>query len=327
MFFAEAPGPTEDKITPRIRNTASALWKIYGAMTILEIVLLKMAGMPLFDAVCNSFSTLAAGGFSPNPQSIMGYHSNLINWIIIFFMFWAGASFILQYRVVVKRNPLLLFKNEEFKVYLTMVCLFSLAIAGVLFLNDKYSLFEAITSGFYQVISITTSTGNASKDFAQWDFTAQVLLFMVMFMGSCSSSAGGGIKMTRWILVFKSLKAELLRILHPNAVINIKIDNCVVPAEVVRQIFVFIYFYFIIFAIGALMITIVEKDVVIGLSGSITALGNIGPGFGVITGPMGSFSSLHSISKAVMTVWMLVGRLEIIPFLVFFQKDFWSIKK
>ena len=173
MFFAEAPGPTEDKITPRIRNTASALWKIYGVMTVLEIILLKLAGMPLFDAVCNSFSTLAAGGFSPNPQSIMGYHSNLINWIIIIFMFFAGASFILQYRVIVKKNPLLFFKNEEFKVYLAMVCLFSFAIAAVLFVNDKYSVFEAITSGFYQVISITTSTGNASKDFVQWDFTAQ----------------------------------------------------------------------------------------------------------------------------------------------------------
>lgn len=327
MFFAEAPGPTEDKITPRIRNTASALWKIYGVMTVLEIILLKLAGMPLFDAVCNSFSTLAAGGFSPNPQSIMGYHSNLINWIIIIFMFFAGASFILQYRVVVKRNPLLFFKNEEFKVYLAMVCLFSFAIAAVLFVNDKYSVFEAITSGFYQVISITTSTGNASKDFVQWDFTAQVLLFMVMFMGSCSSSAGGGIKMTRWILVFKSLKCELVKILHPNAVMNIKIDNSVVPTDVLRQIFVFIYFYFLTFAIGALIITIVEKDIVIGLSGSITALGNIGPGFGPVTGPMGSFSSLHDISKAVMTAGMLIGRLEIIPFLVFFQRDFWTIKR
>ena len=150
---------------------------------------------------------------------------------------------------------------------------------------------------------------------------------MVMFMGSCSSSAGGGIKMTRWILVFKSLKCELVKILHPNAVMNIKIDNSVVPTDVLRQIFVFIYFYFLTFAIGALIITIVEKDIVIGLSGSITALGNIGPGFGPVTGPMGSFSSLHDISKAVMTASMLIGRLEIIPFLVFFQRDFWTIKR
>lgn len=327
MFFAEAPGPTEDKITPRIRNTASALWKIYAVLTILEIVLLKLAGMPLFDAVCNSFSTLAAGGFSPHPQSIMGYHSNIINWIIIFFMFFAGTSFILQYKVINKKNPLLLFKNEEFRVYTIMICIFALAIAGVLFVNDNYSIIDSITSGFYQVISITTSTGSASKDFVQWDFTAQVLLFMVMFMGSCASSAGGGIKMTRWILVFKSLKSELLRILHPNAVINIKIDNSVVSQEVLRQIFVFVYFYFITFAIGAIIITITERDIIIGLSGSISALGNIGPIFGHIAGPMGSFSSLHDISKAVMTIWMLVGRLEIIPFLVFFQRDFWTIKR
>ncbi len=327
MFFAEAPGPTEDKITPRIRNTASALWKVYSVLTILEIILLKFAGMPLFDAVCNSFSTLAAGGFSPNPQSIMGYHSNLINWIVLIFMFIAGSSFILQYKAITRRSLKLFWQNEEFRVYTIMVCLFSLSIAAVLYFNDNYSIFESITSGFYQVISITTSTGNASKDYIYWDFTAQVLLFMVMFMGSCASSAGGGIKMTRWILVFKSLKSELMRILHPNAVMNIKIDNSVVPTDVLRQIFIFIFFYFMVFGIGAIIITIAEKDVVIGLSGSITALGNIGPGFGPVVGPMGSFSSLTDVSKTVMTVSMLVGRLEIVPFLVFFQRDFWSIKR
>lgn len=326
MFFAEAPGPTEDKITPRIRNTASALWKIYGILTILEIILLKLAGMPLFDAVCNSFSTLAAGGFSPNPESTFGYHSNLINWIILFFMFFAGASFILQYKSINRKNPFLLFQNEEFRAYTTGIFIFSTAIALVLFFNDNYNVIDSITSGFYQVISITTSTGSASVDFAKWDFCAQVLLFMVMFMGSCASSAGGGIKMTRWILVFKSLKAELVRILHPNAVINVKIDNSVVSTEVIRQIFVFVYFYFIIFALGAIIITISEHNVVTGISSSITALGNIGPAFGQVTGPMGSFSTLHPISKITMIIWMLVGRLEIIPFLVFFQRDFWSIK-
>ena len=283
--------------------------------------------MPLFDAVCNSFSTLAAGGFSPNPQSIMGYHSNLINWIVLIFMFIAGSSFILQYKAITRRSLKLFWQNEEFRVYTIMVCLFSLSIAAVLYFNDNYSIFESITSGFYQVISITTSTGNASKDYIYWDFTAQVLLFMVMFMGSCASSAGGGIKMTRWILVFKSLKSELMRILHPNAVMNIKIDNSVVPTDVLRQIFIFIFFYFMVFGIGAIIITIAEKDVVIGLSGSITALGNIGPGFGPVVGPMGSFSSLTDVSKTVMTVSMLVGRLEIVPFLVFFQRDFWSIKR
>lgn len=327
MFFAEAPGPTEDKITPRIRNTASALWKIYAVLTVIEIILLKSAGMPGFDAVCTSLSTLAAGGFSPNPESIMGYHSDLINRIVIFFMFLSGTSFILQYRVITSKKPLLFFKNEEFKMYLSLIFLFSITIAVILYFKNGYTLSESITSGLFQTISISTSTGSASVDYTQWNFSAQVVLFIVMFMGGCASSAGGGVKMTRWILVFKSLKSELIKILHPNAVINIKVDNTVISQEVIRQIFVFVFYFFLIFALGAVIITITEHDIVTGLSGAISAVGNVGPGLGGTIGPMGSFGSLHIISKSVMIIGMLVGRLEIIPFLVFFQGDFWQIKK
>lgn len=327
MFFAEAPGPTEDKFTPRIRNTASALWKVYAGLTILEIILLMWAKMPGFDAVCNSLSTLAAGGFSPNPQSIMGYHSNHITWIVLIFMFFAGASFNLQYKVIVQKNPLLLFKNEEFRTYLLLVLFMSGLIAFSLFINDKYDVFGAVTASLYQVISLTTSTGSASADFAQWNFTSKVLLFLVMFMGSCASSAGGGIKMARWLVVFKSMKSELLRILHPSAIVNIKVDNKTVAPEVARQIIVFVFFYFLIFGITAVLITILEQNATIGLTSSITAIGNIGPGFGKIVGPMGSFADIHTMSKSLMVIGMLVGRLELIPFLVFLQPDFWSIKE
>lgn len=184
MFFAEAPGPTEDKFTPRIRNTASALWKVYAGLTILEIVLLMWVGMPGFDAVCNSLSTLAAGGFSPNPQSIMGYHSNYVTWIILIFMFFAGASFNLQYKVIMQKNPLLLFKNEEFRTYLGLVLLMGTLITISLTLNNHYDIFQNITNAFFQVISLTTSTGSASVDFEKWNYTSRLLLFIVMFMGS-----------------------------------------------------------------------------------------------------------------------------------------------
>lgn len=327
MFFAEAPGPTEDKITPRIRNTASALWKIYLGLTILEIILLHVAGMGLFDAVCNSLSTMAAGGFSPNPESLAGYHSNVISWIITIFMFLAGASFILQYKALTQKKPSLFFKNEEFRTYTLLVIFMSTLIAIALVVNNNYSIFQGFTDAFYQVISVTTSTGSANVDFNQWDFTAKVLLFMVMFMGSCASSAGGGIKMTRWLLIFKSMKSSLIKILHPNAIVNIKLDNIIVPQEVIGQIVVFIFFYFLCFGVGALLITLIEQSATIGLTSSITALGNIGPGFGNIVGPMGSFSSMHFSTKSIMIVSMLVGRLEIIPFLVMFQSDFWTIKE
>ena len=327
MFFAEAPGPTEDKITPRIRNTAGALWKIYAGLTVVEVIMLHYTGMPWFDCVCNSLSTLAAGGFSPNSLSLAGYNSNAAIWITTFFMFLAGASFILQYKVLVQRKPSLIFKNEEFKVYTGMICIMSLLIAAALYFNDGYCIKDGIMHAFYQVISVTTSTGSASVDFAQWSFVPQVLLFTVMFMGSCASSAGGGIKMMRWILVYKSMKNSITKVLHPNAILNVKVDNTIIPHEILNQTVVFVFFYFLCFSVGALLITMVEKDVVIGLAGSITALGNIGPGFGTITGPMGSFSSMHEATKIIMIISMLVGRLEIVPFLVMFQREFWTFKR
>ncbi len=323
MFFAEAPGPTEDKFTPRIRNTASALWRIYLGLTILEIVLLYLAKMPLFDAVCNSLSTLSAAGFSPNPESIMGYHSVQITWIVLFFMFFAGASFNLQYKVISQKKPMLLFKNEEFRLYTILLLLMSGLITISLCLNNGFGLFKNFTDALFQVVSLATSTGSASADFIQWNYTSKALLFVAMFMGSCASSAGGGIKMARWLVVFKTMKSEITRILHPNAIINIKVDGKTVQPEVARQIIVFVFFYFLIFAGIGVLLSIFEGDTVLGLTGAISALGNIGPSFAPSLGPMGSFDGLEATSKVIMIVGMLVGRLEIIPFLVMFQKDFW----
>jgi len=326
MFFAEAPGPTEDKFTPRIRNTASALWKIYIGLTLLEIIFLKLAGMPIFDALCNSLSTLSAGGFSPNANSIMGYNSNLIIWIVIFFMFFSGASFPLQYKVITQRKLSLLFKSEEFRLYTTMVFVMSTLIGISLYIHHT-PVFKSITDAFYQVISIATTTGSASSDYAKWEFTPKVLLFLVMFMGSCASSAGGGIKMSRWLLIFKSMKSSIIKILHPNAVINIKIDNNTVSNEILNQIAVFTFFYIFIFGVSAILITIIEQNAVIGLSGAISSLGNIGPAFGAIIGPMGNYDTMHIATKLIYIINMIVGRLELIPFLVLFQADFWTIDR
>ena len=212
-------------------------------------------------------------------------------------------------------------------MYLNLTVIFSLFIAASLIYSSGYSPFEALTHAFYQVASISTSTGSASVDFIKWDYTSQIILFIVMFMGACSSSAGGGIKLTRWLIVFKTMKSELIRILHPNAVFNVKIDNTIVPKEVIRQIIVFVFYYFAIFIIGAILISIIEQNIIVGLSTSITTLGNIGPGFALSVGPMGNFDSLHIITKIICIIYMLVGRLEIIPFLVMFQRDFWSIKE
>ena len=325
MFFAEAPGPTEDKITPRIRHTASAVWAIYIVFTALEIIFLKLAGMPLFDAFCNSFSTLAGGGFSPNPSSIMGYHSNLICWIMIFFMFIAGLNFALLCKVVASRDLSLLFKDEESRAYMWIVFVFTAALALALFNKEAYSAFESLTAAAFQVVTVIITAGFASVDFAQWHFLPKIILFVLFFCGACAGSAGGGLKVIRLVILFKYLKIEVAKILHPNAVYPVKINKTIVPHEVIRQIIAFICFYILIFAVSAFLIAIIENNSTMGITSSITMLGNIGPGFG-ITGPMGSFDVLHPISKVICIFNMLVGRLELVPFLAMLHIDFWNIK-
>lgn len=325
MFFAEAPGPTEDKITPRIRHTASAVWGVYIVFTILEIISLKLAGMPLFDSFCHSFATLAGGGFSCNSMSVLGYHSNLICWIMIFFMLIAGLNFALLYKVYMYRKPSLLFQDEEFRTYIGIILFFSIMIALVLFNKEAYSAINAITAGFFQVISVIITAGFVSVDYAKWCLTAKILLFCVFFFGACAGSAGGGLKVVRLIFLFKYLKREIAKILHPNAVYPIKINKTIVPVDVAQQILAFIFFYFLIFAISTILISIIDNNGAIGLSVSISTLGNIGPAFGHI-GALGSFDVLHPISKCICIFNMLVGRLELVPFLAMLHPDFWNIK-
>lgn len=325
MFFAEAPGPTEDKITPRIRHTASAVWAIYIVFTSLEIIALKLAGMPLFDAFCNSFSTLAGGGFSPNSLSIMGYHSNLICWIMIFFMFIAGLNFALLCKVSTSRKLSLLFKDEESRAYMSIILIFTLVLAAVLFSKESYGAFEAFTASAFQVISVIITAGFTSVDYVQWQFLPKLILFALFFCGACAGSAGGGLKIVRLLILFKYLRREIAKILHPNAVYPIKINKATVPPEVIQQIVAFIFFYFLIYAISAFLIAVIENNAMFGITGSITMLGNIGPGYGA-TGPMGSFDILHPVSKMICIFNMLVGRLELIPFLAMLHIDFWNIK-
>lgn len=326
MFFAETPGPTEDKFTPRIKNTASALWIVYAGLTFLCAICLWLAGMHPYDCICNAMSTLSAGGFSPNARSIEGYGSNLITWIITIFMFFAGASFVLQSKVLAKRKISLFWKSEEFRWYFYIILVFSIVLAGVLFVEQHYTVFHSITAAFYQILTLSTSTGSASEDFQLWSFNAKVILFAAMFISSCSGSAGGGLKITRWMIIFKYIQNELYKILHPNAVKTIKIDNVVVATDVIRQTIFFTFCYFAIFAISSIILTILEHNLVIGLSSAIATVGDIGPGFGSVIGPMGSYASLASVSKVILILNMLVGRLEIIPFLVLLNRDFWKVK-
>ena len=325
LFFAEAPGPTEEKFTPRIKSTASALWKVYAGLTVLEIILLKVSGMSGFSAVCHSFSSVSGGGFSPEASSISGY-SHSIMWIIVFFMFFAGASFNLQYKAWSKFNPLLLFKNEEFKTYFSVVAVIGLLLAFSLFANMHYSIDDSFTHSFFNVVSLVSSTGFCSVDYAGWDYVSKILLFSVMLFGSCASSAGGGLKVVRWLLIYKIMKSEMMKILHPKAVYNIKIGNYSVSKDILYQTLMFVSFYFAFVVLSVFLIGMIEKNTTIAVVGSVAAVGNIGPGLGAI-GPMSNFADLQIGTKIILMIDMLAGRLELIPFLVLFQKDLWLFKK
>lgn len=325
LFFAEAPGPTEEKITPRVKHTAMALWSVYITLTIIEIILLVLADMPLFDAVCNSFSTLAAGGFSPNPLSIMGYNSAAIEWIIIIFMFLAGANFALQYKVIVTGKPGLLFSDSEFKTYVRIIAVTSLALTLFL-LAQHFALLDRIRDSLFQVISILTTTGFASQDFEQWDVKSKVVLFIMMMVGGCAGSAGGGIKVVRIYLGAKYMIREIAQTLHPKAILPIKLDRVIVAPDILRQILAFIFFYFSLLIFSSIVVSLIESNVLIGVTGTAATLGNIGPGFGSI-GPMGHYDNLSIATKIIFSINMLVGRLELIPFLVMLHPDFWHFKK
>ena len=325
MFFAEATGPVKDKITPRIKNTAKTLWGVYLLLTVLEIICLKLAGMGLFDSVCHSFSTIAAGGFSPNAGSISAY-SPKITWILIGFMFLAGTNFALQYKVLFKGQLSRLFGNEEFRFYCGVIIVISSLLAGALILNQHFDFVTSLRESLFQVISMLTSTGFATIDFANWNTAEKVFLFTTAMIGACAGSAAGGVKAVRVLFAFKFLKREIAKLVHPQGIFTMKLDNKIVPNEIADQILSFLVFYIVICVVTSIMATVIESDLVVGMSGAIASIGNIGPGFSDI-GPMNNFNDLHCATKLIFIFNMIVGRLELVPFLIFLHPDLWKIRK
>ena len=324
LFFAEAAGPSDEKLTPQLRQTAIALWRIYIALTAAQVVALVVAGMPLFDAVCHAFTTLSAGGFSPHPLSVAGYQSAAIDWIVTIFMFIAGANFGLQYRAVRGgRNALV--QDEELRAYTGVVAVASLFLALFLMVEGTGPL-DAVRHAAFQVLSILTTTGYASADFELWGDQAKMVLFLLMFIGGCAGSAAGGPKVVRHILMARFTLRELKRTLHPRAILPVKLGGRVVPEHILRDVQVFMLFYLLTFAVGAAIVVALGADLLTGITASIACLGNIGPGFGAI-GPMGSFADLHPISKIVLTLEMWIGRLEVLTVLVLFRFEAWRTSR
>ena len=237
-------------------------------------------------------------------------------------MFFAGVNFMLQYRAVRERKSDFLLMDPEFRAYAVLILGFGVAMALWLALNQGQGMIPALTHGFFQTISIMTGTGFASADFAQWAIPVQIVLLGLMLIGGSAGSAGGGVKVVRWILVIKHIGRELKRALHPHAVLNLRYGTRTVGEDVLRSVFAFLGLYVVILGAGILLISVFEQDFVVAISSAMACLGNVGPGLGAV-GPMGSFGDLSVVSKATLTFLMWAGRLELIPVFLLFYPETW----
>lgn len=318
LFFAEVPGPTEDRLTPRLRSTAAAVLSIYAALTVIAALAFWLTGMRPFDSLIYSFASVAAGGFAPDPLGLQGY-GPAAQWVAMLFMFLGGASFPLLYRGVSGR-PRALFNNPEFRAYLGIVLVASALLT--LLLSGSYGLGAAVRHGLFQAVSIITTTGFASVDYTAWAPPAQALIFLLLFVGGSAASAAGGPTIMRWLILAKHSAREVRRSLHPRAVIPVRVGRLVVPEEIVRSVTAFFTLYAAVYALGALLLVFLGADLLTALTASIACLGITGPGLGTI-GPLGNYASLHPASRLVLVFLMFVGRLEVITVLVIFDRSFW----
>lgn len=323
LFRAETPGPMKDaKLTPRIRETAKSLWYIYLGITIACALAYWMAGMTLFDAIGHSFATVATGGFSTHTDSIAYFNSSTIEWISIVFMVLAGANFSLHYLSLRNRSLLPYLRDPEFKVYFLAPLIISALIAFVLLLTQTYSgVHDAIRDALFHVVSIGTTTGFATAPFAEWPTFIPVLIIFVGFVAGSSGSTAGGIKTIRVLLLYKQGWREILRIIHPNAKILVKLGDNAVNERVIDSVWGFFAIYCILFVLMMLMLMATDLDLETSFSAVAACINNVGPGLGEVTS---SVASLNDFSKWVLTFAMLLGRLEIFTLLVLLTPAFWK---
>lgn len=322
LFVAEVPGPTPDKISPKIRQTAKTVWVIYIGFTVVETILLWVGGMSLFDAVCHSFTTMASGGFSTKQASIAYWQSPFIQYIITLFMFIAGTNFTLSY-LVLKGNFKTVIRDEEFKYYSFFTIGFTALVFIGLLITTNLGIENAFRDSLFQVVSIITTTGFATADYLTWIPVLTILIFALFFFGGSAGSTSGGIKIMRIVLLFKNSYHELRRLIHPNAVIPVKFNKRSVDSKVITNILAFFMLYFIIFGISTVLFTLIEPDLESSMGAVASSLGNVGPGLGRV-GPAENYMHIKPIGKWFLSFLMLLGRLELFTILVLFSPTFWK---
>jgi len=321
IFSAEAPGTVVEKLTPRLSSTAQNLWKIYLLFTATQIILLVVADMTFFDAMAHTFTTIATGGFSTKNSSIGHFGDNpMILLILIVFMAFGGTNFSLFYYAHKKRSLRVFWESEEFKLYLSVIVLATLLVLFSLYLSGVQDQGFLPLTSLFQVVSIITTTGYATVDFDAWPALARNVMFVLFFVGGSMGSTAGGIKMLRFVILFKATTAELFRFRHPSIVHGIKVNRVQLDDRILIHTFAFFFVYIMMVGVGTAVMSFMDLDFESSLSAILACLGVIGPGFGVV-GPMENYADIPVFGKYFLSLYMLLGRLEIFTILVlFFRK-------
>ena len=322
LFTAEVPGVTKDKIHPRVQETAKRLWGIYVILTATEAALLMVGGLNFFDAINHSFTTMATGGFSTKNASIAYYTSPYVQYVFILFMFFAGMNFTLHY-LGFHGNFKFFKENTEFKYYLGFTIFASLFIMIIHLPHVDFHWEEAIRQSLFHVVSLTTTTGYVTSDFENWAPFSRMIFFALLFVGGCAGSTGGGIKFVRHIVLFKNGWTELKRLIHPRAVIPVKFNGKAVSSDIISNVQAFFIFYILLFVVGSMILALLGVDFVTAAGATATCIGNIGPGIGTV-GPVNNFAHLPDVVKWILSLFMVVGRLELFTVLIIFSPAFWK---
>ncbi len=322
LFKAEVPGPVADKLTPRVTETAKILWSVYVLISAAEAILLMMGGMSLFEALTHTFGTMATGGYSTRNASIGAYNSAYIHYVIIFFMVVAGSNFSLHYRFL-RGDFWAYFRNKEFRYFLAIIGIATLIIGLDTFFNQYSRNFaKTLQMTLFQVVSIVTTTGYGTADFEQWSFSSQFVLLVLMFIGGCAGSTGGGMKVVRIYLLIKFMFGEITRLIHPHAVVPVRLNNAPVPKEVATNVLGFFVLSILVYILAVFTMATMGLDMATSFGAVAATLWNIGPGLGDV-GPTDNYAHIPIIGKWLLSLLMLMGRLEVYTVIVLLSPAYW----
>ena len=314
LLGAEAPGPTAEKLTPRIAQTAKALWGIYVLLTAAQAGILLLLGLSPLDAVAHAFTTMATAGFSTLNASVGGFDSVAVDLVVTFFMVVAGANFALHFQLF-RGRPRKLVSDPEFRIYIGVLAAATVLIATNLVAQGGRNLLDALQLAVFQATSIVTTTGFTTDNFAAWPNFAMVLLFLLMFMGGCAGSTAGSVKVVRNVIVFKRLGTDLRRMIRPHAVLPVRLGDRVIPDDIVTAVTTFFILFLTLFTAGGLSLVLLGIDPVTSFSASASCLTNVGPGFGLVS-PGNTYEPLPDTAKLILIGQMIIGRLEIYTILI-----------